>query len=228
VASEEHGDEKSVSAGAPEARVHAAASVASKPFDAYVSDPWKPVPYTAQIRTTEGNLYTIEDQRFARRRPDVLVYETEPLDDDVTVSGPVKAMLDVSTTGTDGDWVAKLIDVYPSDAPPPMGGYEMLVTGDIMRGKFSKQPVEARADGPEPGLAVAFELGDKNHTFRKGHRIMVQIQSSWFPMFDRNPQTFVDIYSRQGIGLPTGHATRLSFTDAELEDSALRQKKTAT
>jgi len=99
-------------------------NLAPEPFDAYVSDPRKPVPYTAQIRTSEGNLYTIEDQRFARSRPDVLVYQTEPLADDVTISGPIRAVLDVSTTGTDADWVAKVIDVYPSDAPAPMGGYQ--------------------------------------------------------------------------------------------------------
>ena len=165
-----------------------------KPFDSYVSDPWKPVPYTAQIRTTEGNLYTIEDQRFARSRPDVLVYQTEPLVDDVTISGPVTAVLDVSTTGTDADWVAKLIDVYPNDAPGTMGGYEMLLTGDILRGKFRKSMSKPEAMVPNQVSHLEFELGDKNHTFLRGHRIMVQVQSSWFPMFDRNPQAFVDIY----------------------------------
>jgi len=163
-------------------------------FDAYVSDPWKPVPYTAQIRTSEGNFYTVEDQRFAATRPDVLVYETEPLTEEITLSGPVQAMLDVSTTGTDGDWVAKLIDVYPSDAPGGMGGYQMLLTGDILRGKFRKSLSKPEPMVPGQVSHLEFELGDKNHTFLKGHRIMVQIQSSWFPMFDRNPQTFVDIY----------------------------------
>ena len=163
-------------------------------FDSYVSDPWKPVPYTAQIRTTEGNVYTVEDQRFARSRPDVLVYQTEPLDEDLTVSGPITAMLDVSTTGTDADWVAKLIDVYPSDALAPMGGYQMLLTGDILRGKFRSNLSKPEPMVPNQIAHLEFELGDKNHTFQRGHRIMVQIQSSWFPMFDRNPQTFVDIY----------------------------------
>jgi len=167
---------------------------ASRPFDAYVSDPWKPVPYTAQIRTSEGNAYTVEDQRFARGRPDVLVYQTEPLDEDMTVSGPVKAVLEASTTGTDADWVAKLIDVYPSDAPGAMGGYQMLLTGDILRGKFRNSLSKPEAMVPNQVSHLEFELGDKNHTFLKGHRIMVQVQSSWFPMFDRNPQTFVDIY----------------------------------
>jgi putative CocE/NonD family hydrolase len=166
----------------------------SRPFDAYVSDPWKPVPYTAQIRTSEGNFYTVEDQRFVRSRPDLLVYETEPLDEDVTVAGPVTAMLEASTTGTDADWVAKLIDVYPNDAPGTMGGYQMLLTGDILRAKFRNNPSKPEAMVPGKVTHLEFELGDKNHTFLKGHRIMVQVQSSWFPMFDRNPQTFVDIY----------------------------------
>jgi putative CocE/NonD family hydrolase len=170
------------------------AAGAAKPFDSYVSDPWKPVPYTAQIRTSEGNLYTIEDQRFARSRPDVLVYQTEPLEENLTVSGPVKAVLDVSTTGTDADWVAKLIDVYPSDAPGTMGGYQMLLTGDILRGKFRNNLSKPEPMVPSQLSHLEFELGDKNHTFLKGHRIMLQVQSSWFPMFDRNPQTFVDIY----------------------------------
>jgi putative CocE/NonD family hydrolase len=170
------------------------AAGASQPFDAYVSDPWRPVPYTAQIRTSEGNLYTIEDQRFVRSRPDVLVYQTEPLEEDMTVSGPITAVLDVSTTGTDADWVAKLIDVYPSTAPGTMGGYQMMLTGDILRGKFRNSLAKPQPFVPNQISHLEFELGDKNHTFLKGHRIMVQIQSSWFPMFDRNPQTFVDIY----------------------------------
>ncbi len=171
-----------------------APQASSPPFDAYVSDPWKPVPYTAQIRTSEGNYYTVEDQRFARSRPDVLVYETDPLAEDVTVSGPVTAMLEVSTTGTDADWVAKLIDVYPNDAPGTMGGYQMLLTGDILRGRFRNNPSKPEPMVPGKVTHLEFELGDKNHTFLKWHRIMVQVQSSWFPMFDRNPQTFVDIY----------------------------------
>jgi putative CocE/NonD family hydrolase len=170
------------------------AADASRPFDSYISDPWKPVPYTAQIRTDEGYLYTIEDQRFVRSRPDVLVYQTEPLQEELTVSGPVRAVLDVSTTGTDADWVAKLIDVYPSDVLGTMGGYQMLLTGDILRGKFRNSLSNPEPMVPNRVSHLEFELGDKNHTFLKGHRIMVQIQSSWFPMFDRNPQTFVDIY----------------------------------
>jgi len=196
-------------------------ALGSDPFDSYVSDPWKPVPYTAQIRTSEGNLYTIEDQRFARSRPDVLVYQTEPLDEDITVSGPVKAVLDVSTTATDADWVAKLIDVYPSDAPAAMGGYQMLLTGDILRGKFRNSLSKPEPMVPNQISHLEFDLGDKNHTFLRGHRMMVQIQSSWFPMFDRNPQTFVDIYhakasdyraATQKVYRSPPHSSRIQLT----------------
>jgi hypothetical protein len=197
------------------------AAGAVSPFDSYVSDPWKPVPYTAQIRTSEGYLYTIEDQRFARSRPDVLVYQTEPLEENLTVSGPVRAVLDVSTTGTDADWVAKLIDVYPSDAPGTMGGYQMLLTGDILRGKFRNSLSKPEPMVPNQVAHLEFELGDKNHTFLKGHRIMVQVQSSWFPMFDRNPQTFVDIYhakesdyqeATQRVYRSPGNSSRIQLT----------------
>ncbi len=171
-------------------------------FDDYVSDPQKPVPYSAVITTSEGHEFMVEDQRFASTRPDVLVYQSARLTEDLTIAGPIDATLYVSTTGTDGDWVAKLIDVLPPDQPDPqpntynvrMGGYQMLVAGDILRAKFRNS-----LSKPEPMIAnqvtkLEFSLGDKYHTFRKGHRMMVQIQSSWFPMFDRNPQTFVDIY----------------------------------
>ncbi|MEX0737655.1 MAG: CocE/NonD family hydrolase [Bacteroidota bacterium] len=192
-------------------------------FDSYVSDPAKPVPYSATITTSEGNLFMVEDQRFVWGRPDVLVYESEVLSKDITIAGSITANLYVSTTGTDGDWVAKLIDVYPDDHPDPspnpqnvrMGGFQQLLAGDIMRAKFRNSlkdvarltPVVHPQMGPEvkklagvdpmvPNQVthLEFGLGDKFHTFKKGHRIMVQIQSTWFPMFDRNPQTFVDIY----------------------------------
>ncbi|HET9986141.1 MAG TPA: CocE/NonD family hydrolase [Longimicrobiales bacterium] len=165
-----------------------------EPFDSYVSDPWKPVPYSAEIRTIEGHLFMVEDQRFAAVRPDVLVYQTEPLKEDLTVAGPIKAVLEVATSGTDSDWVVKLIDVYPSTAPDGMGGYQMLVAGDILRGKFRNSLSKPEPMVPNEVTHLEFELGDKNHTFLAGHRLMVQVQSSWFPMFDRNPQTFVDIY----------------------------------
>jgi len=162
--------------------------------DEYVSDPAKPVPYTAEITTTEGHLFMVEDQRFVWSRPDVLVYQTPPLTEDLTIAGPVDVTLTVATTGTDGDWIAKLIDVYPGNLPAPMGHYQMLLAGDILRAKFRNSMSAPEPMTPNQPTKLAFTLGDKYHTFLKGHRVMVQIQSSWFPMFDRNPQTFVDVY----------------------------------
>jgi putative CocE/NonD family hydrolase len=171
--------------------------------DEYISDPARPVPFQEKIAIGMSPEYMTGDQRFAARRPDVLTYETSVLEADVTVAGPIEADLYVSTTGTDSDWVVKLIDVYPNDFPDPspnptgvkMGGYQQLVRGDVMRGKFRNS--YERPEPFEPGKAtrVKFKLPDTYHTFRPGHRIMVQVQSSWFPLADRNPQTFVDIYA---------------------------------
>jgi hypothetical protein len=170
-------------------------------FDEYVSDPAKPVPYTMQTTTRYYREYFVEDQRFAASRPDVLVYSTEPLSEDLTISGPITAELHVSTTGTDADWVVKLIDVYPDKAPDPrnnpanirMGGYQRLVRGEIMRGKFRNSFEKPELFVPGKVAKVVFELPDVQHAFLKGHRIMCQVQSSWFPLFDRNPQTFCNI-----------------------------------
>jgi putative CocE/NonD family hydrolase len=172
-------------------------------FDEYVSDPGRPVPYAEKISVGMEKEYMVADQRFAARRPDVLVYTSEPLAEDKTLAGPIEVALVVSTTGTDADWVVKLIDVYPDDLPPPEpnpsglqpGGYQQLVRGEPMRGKF-----RTGFDRPQPfevstPTAVNFTMPDVNHTFRSGHRIMVQVQSSWFPLVDRNPQTFCDIYA---------------------------------
>ena len=166
-------------------------------FDDYVSDPAKPVPYTAEITTTEGHLFMVEDQRFVWSRPDVLVYQTPPLAEDLTIAGPIDVSLNVSTTGTDGDWVVKVIDVYPGNLPAPMGHFQMLLAGDILRAKFRNSMSKPEPMVPNQPTKLTFTLGDKYHTFLKGHRLMVQIQSSWFPMFDRNPQTFVNIYHAQ-------------------------------
>ena len=143
-----------------------------------------------------------DDQRFAARRPDVMVYETEILEENVTLTGPLEIDLWVSTTGTDADYVVKLIDVFPDeleDYPTnnkqvPMAGYQMLVRGDILRGRFRNS-----FEKPEPFKAgevtrVTFEIPDVAHTFQPGHRIMIQVQNSWFPLVDRNPQKFVNIY----------------------------------
>ena len=172
-------------------------------FDAYVSDPAKPVPFSAEIRTTQGHTWMVEDQRFAARRPDVMVYQTEPLKQDVLIAGPIIADLRVSTTGTDSDWIVKLIDVYPpnakNDSPHgprvKMGAYQMLVAGEVMRGKFRNSFEKPQPMVPGKITKVEFDLRDKYHRFKKGHRIMVQVQSTWFPVIGRNPQKFVDIYN---------------------------------
>ncbi len=177
-------------------------------YDEFISNPFKPVPYTSEIldsRKFYNRTYMVEDQRFAFTRTDVLSYQTGILDTDVTVAGPVKADLFVSTSGTDADWVVKLIDVFPKDEKDKskngktveMGNYQMLIRGDIMRGKFRNSYENPEPFVPGKVTEVSFTLPDVMHTFKKGHKIMVQIQSSWFPLFDRNPQTFTDIYNAE-------------------------------
>jgi putative CocE/NonD family hydrolase len=171
-------------------------------FDEYASDPSKPVPYIDKIQIGMAPEYMTADQRFAARRPDVLVYQTDVLDDDVTIAGPVEVELHVSTTGTDSDWIVKLIDVYPDDYPNPnpnptnvrMSAYQQLVRGDVMRGKFRNSYEKPEPFEPGKPATVKFTMNDCCHAFRPGHRIMVQVQSSWFPLVDLNPQKFVDIY----------------------------------
>jgi putative CocE/NonD family hydrolase len=178
-------------------------------WDQYVSDPNRPVPFINYIATAVPQRYMVDDQRFAARRPDVLVYQSEPLETDLTIAGPLSPALWIASTGTDSDFVVKLIDVYPDDYPdnepavtnkrvlgPPsvrMGGYEQLLRGEPMRAKFRNSWEKPEPLIPGKIVKVAFNMPDVNHTFRKGHRIMVQIQSSWFPLVDRNPQTFVEI-----------------------------------
>jgi putative CocE/NonD family hydrolase len=170
-------------------------------FDSYISDPDRPVPFSAEYRTTQGHLWMIEDQRFAATRPDVLVYESEVLTEDVTIAGPIIATLYASTSGTDSDFIVKLIDVFPGDAPDnpdcpvPMGDFQMLLAGEVFRAKFRNSFQNPEPMVPDQPARIEFDLRDRLHTFRAGHRIMVQVQSSWFPVIDRNPQTFVDIYS---------------------------------
>lgn len=171
-------------------------------FDEFVSDPSKPVPWSTEARTTQGHLWMVEDQRFAASRPDVLVYQTEPLTEDVVIAGPIFASIIASTTGTDADWVVKLIDVYPGDAPDNqpnprgvrMGHFQMLLAGEVFRGRFRNSFTTPEALVPNKPEKYEFDLRDRFHRFQKGHRIMVQVQSTWFPVIDRNPQTFVDIY----------------------------------
>jgi putative CocE/NonD family hydrolase len=169
--------------------------------DAFESDPARPVPYTEAIADGMTKEYMTDDQRFAGRRPDVLVYRTEPLTEPLTIAGPIQAELWVSTSGTDADWIVKLVDVFPDDTPTPedadkpskpMGGYQMMVRSEAFRGRFRESYVQPKPFVPDEPTLVAFPLQDVLHTFAKGHRILVQIQSTWFPLVDRNPQTYVD------------------------------------
>lgn len=177
----------------------------------WVSDPAKPVPYVESVEIGMDADYMTADQRFASRRPDVAVWQTPPLDADLTVAGPIEVSLSVSTSGTDADWVVKLIDVWPDDVPveawewtprntwdekptrSKLGGNQQLVRGEPFRGRFRKSLSSPEPFTPEKVEAVAFRMPDVLHTFRRGHRVMVQVQSSWFPLVDRNPQTFVPI-----------------------------------
>ncbi len=185
-------------------------------FDEYISDPAKPVPFVAYPAQDVPQEYMLSDQRFATSRTDVLTYETPVLQEDITIAGPPSPRLFVSTSGTDSDFDVKLIDVYPPDFPdtksnddedddqpkhktdvgPPefaMGGYQQLVRGEPFRGKFRHSFEKPEPFTPGEVEEIDFSMPDVNHTFRRGHRIMVQVQSSWFPLTDRNPQTFVQI-----------------------------------
>ena len=175
---------------------------AAESFAEYVSDPGKPVPYTQQVTAGWSTDYMTEDQRFASRRPDVLVFETEPLARDLTVAGPLEAELWVSTTGTDADWVVKLVDVNPGtprgwkkgDAEKGLknrGAQQTLVRGEPFRGRFRDSYSEPKPFKPGEVTKVRFVINDVFHTFQRGHKVMIHVQSSWFPFIDRNPQTFV-------------------------------------
>ena len=174
---------------------------ATSAFSEYVSDPANPVPYAEGVHMSRTREYMTDDQRFASRRPDVVVFETEVLKEKLTLGGPVLADLLVSTTGTDADFIVKVIDVFPDDfkysdaTEYPMGGYQMLVRGEVMRGKFRNSFEKPEAFSPNKVTPVKFTLPDVAHTFLKGHKLMVQIQSSWFPLVDRNPQKYVNIYT---------------------------------
>ncbi len=169
-------------------------------YDSYVSDPARPVPYrvrpieaTYDPRGSGWSAWLTEDQRFVHNRPDVLSWETEPLTEDVTIAGEVMAELFAATTGTDADWIVKLIDVYPQDWPsdPKMGGYQLMVANEVFRGRFRDSFERPSAIVPNRVTPYRFSLHDQNYRFKRGHKIMVQVQSTWFPLIDRNPQTFV-------------------------------------
>jgi putative CocE/NonD family hydrolase len=171
-------------------------------FDEYVSDQANPVPYRPRPVTPtypgpEWPVWLVQDQRFVDHRPDVLTFSTPTLTSDLRVAGDISAELFAATSGTDSDWVVKLIDVYPEDAPPdektktPMGGYELIIADEIFRGRFLnsfEHPAPLPVDKP---VLYKIDLHTNDHVFLKGHRIMVQVQSSWFPVYDRNPQKFV-------------------------------------
>lgn len=178
-------------------------------YDAYVSDPDRPVPYSKRpimgfwrgLAGSEeprfgraGKLWKVEDQRFVDGRPDVLSYTSEPLEEDLDLTGLVEVRLFASTTGTDCDWVVKLIDVYPEDHEPrEMGGFQLMVADDVVRAKFQRSLSDPVAVEPGEVVEYTIDLRTRNHRFRAGHRVMLQVQSSWFPLIDRNPQRFVDI-----------------------------------
>jgi putative CocE/NonD family hydrolase len=205
--------------------------------DEYVSDPNHPVPFVGYTTDTVPQRYMVDDQRFSGYRPDVLVYETEPLQEDVTIAGPISPKLKVSSSGTDSDFDVKLIDVYPEDYPDPedmmhgnkrvldapplhMGGYEEMLRGEPFRAKFRNSWEKPEPLVPGKETDINFTMPDLFHTFRRGHRIMVQVQSSWFPLTDRNPQKFMDIpkapsndfqkaFERVYVGGPDGSRIQL-------------------
>jgi putative CocE/NonD family hydrolase len=170
-------------------------------FDSYVSDPSRPVPYrprpieaTYDPRGSGWRTWLVGDQRFVHLRPDVLSWETEPLAEDITVTGRIVARLFASTTGTDSDWIVKLIDVYPEDVPadPAMGGYQLMISNEVFRGRFRSSFEKPEALVPDRVTDFTIDLHGADHRFLAGHKIMVQVQSTWFPLIDRNPQTFVE------------------------------------
>ncbi len=185
----------------PQGRLGFEAPVGSggEPYDEYVSDPAKPVPYRprptlAPYATGSGwGEWLVDDQRQAATRPDVLVYETEPLKEPLRIAGQPIARLVASTSGTDSDWVVKLIDVWPDEVPdhPALGGYQQMLSADIFRGRYRADPAHPQPLAPGEPQDYSIRLPNASHTFLPGHRVMVQIQSTWFPLYDRNPQTFV-------------------------------------
>ncbi len=173
-------------------------------FDSYVSDPAHPVPYRprpveptynpADLGGSRWSTWLLEDQRFVANRPDVLTWVTEPMKDEVVIAGDIIAHVFASTSGTDSDWIVKLIDVYPEQYPkePKMGGYQLMIAGEILRGRFRRSFEKPEPVTPNQVNEYSIDLRTNAHSFLKGHRIMVQVQSTWFPLYDRNPQKFVE------------------------------------
>lgn len=200
-------------------------------FEEFISDPKKPVPYSEDIKQLglTPRKYMTDDQRFAARRPDVLVFETEVLNDNVTLAGEIMAKLQVSTSGTDADWIVKVVDVFPDDEPETkevqpylkMSNYHMMVRSEVMRGRFRNSFSKPEPFIPNKKTAVNIKLQDVFHTFKKGHKIQIQVQSTWFPLIDLNPQTFVDniFYAKpEDFKKQTHHV----YNDSEIEFTVLK------
>jgi putative CocE/NonD family hydrolase len=199
----------------------------------YVSDPQKPVPYSEDLTSMASFTpfaYMSEDQRFAARRPDVLVFETDVLTEDITLGGEIFAKLKVSTTGSDADWVVKLIDVYPANEPNHpympdkkmlMANYHQMVRSEVLRGRFRNSFEKPEATVPNKVTDINFQLQDVLHTFRKGHKIQIQVQSTWFPLIDRNPQKFVpNIFKADESDFIK--ATHKVYSDSKIEVQVLK------
>ena len=185
----------------------------SEAFDSYISDPARPVPYRHRpiSPTYPGGgwpTWLVEDQRFVDNRPDVLTWETEPLKKDLNIAGDIVARIFASTSGSDSDWVVKLIDVYPETYPenPQLAGYELMIADEILRGRFRESFEHPSAITPGAVTPYAIDLHTNDHAFLKGHRIMVQIQSTWFPLYDREPANLRrEHLQRAGLRLSEGH-----------------------
>lgn len=200
-------------------------------YEEFISDPKKPVPHTEDInqRGLTPRKYMTDDQRFAARRPDVMVYETEVLNENVTLAGDIMAKLQVSTTGTDADWIVKVVDVFPNDEPETkeiqpylkMSNYHLMVRSEVMRGRFRNSFSKPEPFVPNQKTAVTIKLQDVFHTFKKGHKIQIQVQSTWFPLIDLNPQTFVDniFYAKPEDFKKQTHRV---YNDSEIECKVLK------
>ena len=200
-------------------------------FETFISDPANPVPYSEDIKMVfTPRKYMTDDQRFAGRRPDVLVFETPVLTEDVTMAGDIMAKLQVATTGTDADWVVKVIDVYPGDSEDTeetqdhlkMSNYHMMVRSEVMRGRYRNDFSNPEPFVPGQKTEVAIKLQDVHHTFKKGHKIQIQVQSTWFPLIDRNPQTFVPNIFKAEVS-DFQKQTHTVFNDSSIEFTVLKQ-----
>ena len=203
--------------------------IISKPktkFSTYISDPAHPVPYREDVGLSRTVEYMCDDQRFASRRPDVLTYRSEILEEAITVAGPIEVDLDVSISTTDADFIVKIIDQFPQDfsygnnkTDYPMKSYEMMVRGEVLRGKYRNSMEKPEPFKPGQNTKVKFTLPDIAHTFQKGHKLVIQIQSTWFPLVDRNPQQFTDIYHCKDDAFKKSDIT--IFHDGQLHQSKI-------